>query len=110
MLYKVSLTVFVVLTLIIGCTNVVLSILQLIYHVNGNKENLMPIPGNSYLILVLLAILFFSELIVGVVLVNRIRSFFKQNYFDHTQTVIYSIILFGLGVGAMLSSYIVEIK
>jgi hypothetical protein len=40
---------------------------------------------------------------IGGFLVNRLRTFFKENYFQHSKTIIASVILMGLGSLAMLA-------
>jgi len=51
-----------------------------------------------------------SIICIGSFLVNRLRAFFKENYFLHSQTIIASIALTGFGVIAMLCFNIVRLK
>lgn len=58
---------------------------------------------NSLIVSVILLMSVVSLIGIGLFLVNRLRAFFKTNYFQHSQTILYSIALMGPGVLAMLA-------
>lgn len=47
-------------------------------------------------------------IVIGAVLVNRLRVLFKENYFEHSKTIVQSIILQVFGALFMLGYYILE--
>ena len=62
----------------------------------------------SMCLTVILSLLTLSIVFIGSFLVNRLRLFFKENYFLHSQTIIASIALTGFGAIFMLSFNIIR--
>ena len=96
-----------------GILSLILAVVELAKDIQaGDKqpETLLDIGNNSALILVILSLLAVSIVGIGAFLVNRLRVFFKSNYFRHSQTIIAAICLQGAGVSAMLCMNFIIIR
>jgi len=106
---KVNLCLYVAFMISFGLANLVFVGLELIYDnqksgsTSSKVQNLLGIQKEMSLILtVILTLLTLSIIAIGSFLVNRLRLFFKENYFKHSQTIIASIALTGIGVISMI--------
>ena len=106
---------YVTCAVLSGLTMMALGIAELVHDLAEDEPDKASRPvlgegSDSLLIPVILGLLAASTVGIGAFLVNRLRAFFKHNYFRHSQTIIAAIALQGGGVCAMIFTKIIYLN
>ena len=69
-----------------------------------------PDKRNTNTFLVALSMLTLSFVIIGAFLVNRLRRLFKENYWQHTNSIIWSIILCSISSICIIAENLIRVE
>ena len=68
-----------------------------------NDVEQVPSKTNSIYFNVILMVLFLSFILIGTLLVKKLRQFYKYEYYSHSKSIIFSVFIVGLAILAMIS-------
>lgn len=78
-------------------------------HSELDEISYEPSYENSMSFTIVLSLMTVSMIVVGSLLVNRLRKYFRYNYYQHSNSIILSIILVIISGSAMMSPFVIKV-